>query len=959
MIDTKVEEIINKEILLEGKDEDSKELIVNLDEKNFFNELKKSLNGCKSFHFSVAFINFSGLQLLLEDLREAERNNIKGQIITSTYLNFTDPSALERLTKFSNLELKIFIADKKRGFHTKAYIFEYEDYYKIYIGSSNITQSALRSNEEWNVKIISKKDEKFSVSIMQEYKRILDETIYVDDKFLNQYRKIISEINKYNNNIKKILLKENFEEIKPNIMQKKAIENLKRLRKHGGKRSLVIAATGTGKTYMSAFDVREFNPKRVLFIVHREDILRKAMHDYSKIIVDKKLGLFTGNIKERYSDYIFSTIQTISRYYKNFNKEYFDYIVIDEAHHAAAETYTRIINYFNPKFLLGMTATPERSQGQDIFSIFDNNIALEVRLSEALEEELVVPFHYFGITDISGVDLSDVDLNNISEVTKRLRVNERVDYIIEKINFYGHDGDVLKAVGFCVSVEHAQYMEKEFNKRGIKSVALSSKDSVERRAEFIKRLEDEDDDLKVIFTVDLFNEGVDIPSINMVLMLRPTNSSIIFIQQLGRGLRKSYGKEFLTVLDFIGNHNKVFLIAIALNGARYYDKDSLKVSIATDFANIPGCTYIQMDRVAKERILEQIDSENFNSIKYIKEEYNEFKKMNSGVVPKLLVDYLKFEGAANPIKFMKINNNKSKTYLGFLEKVGEDIEEIKLLENEEFTKILKDLSGQLPLKRPFEFIILRYLILNKCANLEELNNEILKYIESVDLDTIRHSIECLLGKYYDTIQLKNKIILIREEENRYYLTKEFLEVLEKIEFKIYIEDCINYGLLRYEKEFGEKNYGVPFFKLYNQYQMIDAAILSNYRKTHSSFRGSGLLTNNNEWFLFIDLHKEKDIKESINYKDKFINREVFQWQTPNSTSLSSERGRKLINNVESNIKLHLFVRKYKEIDKKVEPYIYIGKGDVIKYEGEKPITLELKLRNKIPIKLYTEFNKKI
>lgn len=250
MIDTKVEEIINKEILLEGKDEDSKELIVNLDEKNFFNELKKSLNGCKSFHFSVAFINFSGLQLLLEDLREAERNNIKGQIITSTYLNFTDPSALERLTKFSNLELKIFIADKKRGFHTKAYIFEYEDYYKIYIGSSNITQSALRSNEEWNVKIISKKDEKFSVSIMQEYKRILDETIYVDDKFLNQYRKIISEINKYNNNIKKILLKENFEEIKPNIMQKKAIENLKRLRKHGGKRSLVIAATGTGKTYM-------------------------------------------------------------------------------------------------------------------------------------------------------------------------------------------------------------------------------------------------------------------------------------------------------------------------------------------------------------------------------------------------------------------------------------------------------------------------------------------------------------------------------------------------------------------------------------------------------------------------------------------------------------------------------------------------------------------------------------
>ena len=952
-------ELMNKDITNEKDIIMDNELITNSEERDFLEELRISLESCKSFYFSVAFINFSGLQLILEDLKETERKKIKGSVITSTYLNFTQPYALKKLKEFENIDLKIFVTDEiGRGFHSKAYIFEYEDYYKIYIGSSNLTQSALKSNEEWNVKTISKKGSKFQLQVMDKYMSIFEETKIVDEKFLIDYEKFINELKKVKGSslIGKFISEQ--VKIEPNSMQRKALESLNRLREHGGEKSLVIAATGTGKTYMSAFDVKQFNPKRMLFIVHREDILRKAMSDYRKVIDGKSVGLFTGTCKDYDKDFIFATIQSISSYFNEFDKKHFDYIVIDEAHHASSETYKRVLEYFKPKFLLGMTATPERSEGTDIFSIFDNNIALEVRLNEALEEELVVPFHYFGITDIESIDYNSIDFD-IDKIAKLLQVNERVDFIIEKMNFYGHDGDKRKCIGFCANVEHANYMASEFNKKGIKSIALTGKDSVDKRQEQITCLEDDNNDLELIFTVDLFNEGVDIPSINLVLMLRPTESSIIFIQQLGRGLRKFEGKEFLTVLDFIGNHKKAFLIAIALNGARYYDKDSLKVSIATDFASVPGATNIQMDRISKERILAQIDAENFKSLKYLKEEYNEFKKNKGGKVVNLLNDYLLYDGAPNPMKFLKVNSNKSRTYLGFLEKVEKDFEDLKLLEDEVFIKVLKDISSQLTLKRPFEFIILRYLIKNESGTREELRNEIEKYIENINTDTFNHAIECLKGDYYDSLQKKNNIILIDENSKGIELSKALKNILSDENRKIYINDSINYGLIRYEKEFGEVNYGMPFFKLYNQYQMVDAALLSNYRKIHSSFRGSGLVTNGDDWFLFIDLHKEDDIKESINYKDKFIDRGVFQWQSPNNTSLSSERGRKLINNVEKNVKLHLFVRKYKEIDGGVEPYIYIGQGDTISHEGEKPITVHFKLRNEMPVNLYTEFTKKI
>lgn len=930
-------------------------LIINSQKQNLLNELQKSLKECKSFYFSVAFINYSGLQLLLDTLKQLQNKNIPGKIITSTYLNFTDPKALEKIKEFNNIDLKVFVTNKDIGFHTKVYIFENEDNYKVIIGSSNITQSALKSNIEWNVEIISKEEAPFIKDVLKEYNNLWQTSENIDEEFLNKYEEFIKQIkshNKIQNNIFK-----NIKTIKPNAMQKRAIENLERLRNHGEDKALVIAATGTGKTYMSAFDVKEYNPNKILFLVHRGEILSKAKETFEKLLKEKNIqaGLFTGNTKEKDANYLFATIQTMHRYYEEFDKDHFDYIIVDEAHHAASRTYLDVLDYFEPRFTLGMTATPERSDNNSIFDLFDNNVALEVRLHEALEEELVIPFHYFGVTDIDGVDLSDVDIDDIAELTKRLKVNERVDFIIDKMNFYGHDGDYRKCLGFCVSIEHAEYMALEFNKRGIKSVCLSGYDSPEKRQAYIERLESDDDDLEVIFTVDIFNEGVDIPAVNSVLMLRPTNSPIIFIQQLGRGLRKHDSKEFLTVLDFIGNHSKTFLIAIALNGSRYYDKDSLRVAVATDFANVPGCTHIQIDEISKERILSQIDSENFRSMKYLKEEYNEFKISNGGKVPYLLLDYIRFEGSPDPIKFI---DNK-KTYLGFVAAVEKDDNLKALLTNSNFESALKELSSKLPLKRIYDFAILKYLLRNNYIGFDSAKSEILKYIKEVDDDSVYHAFEYLNQDYYDVAQKNSKLKLVEYKDGKLYKSDDFNYILSNDEYRKYVEDVINYGIIRYEKEFKEDYYGVPLFKLYEQYQMIDAALLSNYRKTHTAFRGSGLLVNGNDYFLFIDLHKEEGIDERINYKDKFISQDYFQWQSPNSTRQDSDRGRNIIFNKDRGINLHIFVRKYRELDGKSEPFVYIGKGDTVEYEGEKPITVKLKLENEVPVSIYREFVEKV
>lgn len=930
-------------------------LVLNNYESTVFKELQTSLNSCKKFYFNVAFINFGGLQLFLKIFKELQLKGISGKVITSTYLNFSDPKALKKLYTFDNVELKVYNDVKNKGFHSKAYIFEYDEYFKIIIGSSNITASALKNNIEWNVKIISKKGDPFILDVMDEFMEIWDNLEEVTEDFLIDYEHFLQKIREHNEK-KQIPYFEYTYEIQPNTMQQRAMSNLSKLREHGEKRALVIAATGTGKTYMSAFDVKQYKPKKMLFIVHREEILVKAEESFKKVIgATLQTGFLTGKKKEDHVQYLFATIQTLHRYYEMFHKDEFDYIVVDEAHHASSDTYQKVLDYFQPKFLLGMTATPERCDKADIYDLFDNNVAIEVRLHDAMEEELVVPFHYFGIADIEDINLEGVNLDNAASLAKALKVNQRVDFIVQQMDLYGHDGSKRKCLGFCVNIDHAQFMCDEFNKRGISSISLTGNDKAEVRQQYIQRLEDEQDDLEVIFTVDIFSEGVDIPSVNLVLMLRPTNSPIIFIQQLGRGLRKYKKKEYLTVLDFIGNHNRAFLIAVALKGSRYYDKDSLKVSVQNDFINIPGNTFIQLDRISKERILHQLENENFNSMKYLKEEYLSFKALLQGKTPNYLIDYMKYEGAPDPIKFVR----KEGTYLQFLSKVEKDHVYKDLIEDKEYLKVMKYLSDMLPLRRPHEFQLLLDLINKNSMDKNECKQSILKMLVSIDDDSVLHAMETLNFAYYDSSQKNRWNQLAVLKDDNLVLCDKLRGIFSDTTKKEYILDILHYGLNRYRNEFEEVNYGIPFLKLYAQYSMQEVALLSNYQKIHSSFRGSGLLTSGDEYFLFVDLHKESDIKESINYKDKFISRKFFQWQTPNSTTQHSERGKNIIFNKDRGIHLHLFVRKFKQIDGVVQPYIYIGKVDTKEYEGNQPITVKTKLEHTLPAELYEELVNKV
>ncbi|MCT7566426.1 DEAD/DEAH box helicase [Aliarcobacter butzleri] len=919
-------------------------LVTNNEITNFFNNITELLDNCESFCFNVAFINFSGIQLLLDSFKKLEEKNIKGKILTSTYLNFTQIKALEKIKKFKNIELKIYDCELSNiGFHSKSYIFEFKDDYKILIGSSNITASAFKSNIEWNVKTITKKDDIFLKDILNEFETLWKTSNEVNDQFLTSYSNFLNSQNK---EFKSFSLNQ----IKTNFMQEKALEKLENLRKKGENKALIIAATGTGKTYLSAFDVKKFKAKTILFLVHRENILIKAKQSFEEILPQiNSFGLYTGNKKEQDKNYLFSTIQTMSSNFSDFSQDFFEYIIIDEAHHVTSPSYKKILDYFKPKFLLGLTATSNRMDGNSIYEVFDENIALDIRLNEALEHNLIVPFHYYGISDIQSIDYENVDLTKIDLLAKLLSVNKRVDFIIDKMNFYSNSGNKRKVLGFCVSKEHCNFMSEEFNKKGINSITLTSEDTISKREENIKKLENENDSLEVIFTVDIFNEGIDIPSINMVLFLRPTNSPIVFIQQLGRGLRKYKNKEFLTVLDFIGNHKKAYLIALALVGNKIIDKESIKLSIENNFADFKNA-FISMDQISKNRILEQINKENFNQLKYLKEQYFEVKNI-LGKAP-TLVDFLQFEDVINPLKFI----DESKSYIEFLAKVEENKKLKELILDENFIKAIRFIENELPIKRVYEFVILKYLLNNDFCD-ENIAFKILnKYLDRVDKETIIHSFLYLKQDFLDSAQ-KNRYLRLLEFDGKVAKkTKEFKELLENENYKKIFEDSLNFGIYNYEEEFGSSDFGKPFLKLYSKYNMLNIAKLCNFPKIHSSFRGSGFLKYENDFFLFINLEKEK-FSKSANYHNAFLSKYVFTYQSKPSHSSDKGDGKRLCENKKFGVKLHIFVRKYVQVDKKTQDFIYLGIANTLKYWDNKPINLELKLENSLSDKLFEEFTK--
>lgn len=918
------------------------QLITNNKSSNFYNHLTTSLCCCEYFIFNVAFINFSGLQLLLEIFKDLEEKGIKGKILTSTYLNFTEAKALDKLREFSNIEIKIH-DNSQKGFHSKAYIFKYKNSYEVIVGSSNITASAFKTNIEWNVKTQLKEDDVYLKQVLNEFDLLWDNSFYINKEFLERYEDFCNSLKNTGSFIFKKV-------IKSNAMQKEALKRLKYLRKSNEIKALVIAATGSGKTYLSALDVKESKPKKLLFLVHRENILIKAKESFEFILEGKVCGLYTGNKKELNASYLFSTIQTMSSNFNKFKVDEFDYIIVDEAHHCSSPSYNKVLNYFKPSFLLGLTATPNRMDNNSIYEYFDDNIACDIRLSDALDYNLVSPFHYYGISDIKAIDYESIDITNISELAKLLMVNKRVDYIIDKMNFYDFSGEKRKVLAFCASKEHAKFMSDSFNERGITSIYLTSEDTIVKREDSIRNLEDLNNPLNVIFTIDIFNEGVDIPSVNTVLLLRPTNSPIIFIQQLGRGLRKHKDKEFLTILDFIGNHKKSYLIVLALMGNKIIDKESIKLAVKNSFANI-NSSFISMDEISKQRILTQIENENFNTLKYLKEEYFELKKLNKNKIP-MLIDFLPFNDLINPLKFI----NESKSYIEFLAKVEKSEEFKTLCLNENFIKVMRFIESMLPIKRVHEFVVLKYFLTNNECSIETAQKFLKKYLVSVNKNTVVHCFEYLNQNYFDKAQVQRYLKLVELKNGTLVKTEEFSSVLENKKNKEFIESSLEYGIINYENSFGIEDYGMPFIKLYEKYNMLNIAQLCNFNKIHSSFRGSGFLKYNDDFFLFITIEKDK-FTSGAKYCNDFLNKDTFTFISKPSHSSDKGDGYRLINNTKEKVKLHIFVRKFAQVDKKTQNFIYLGLANTVSANGSKPITLKLKLQNALDDKLYEEFTK--
>lgn len=588
-------------------------------------EITKRLKECDYFEFSVAFISESGLAVLKQILLNLKEKGVKGRIITSTYLGFNAPKMFKQLLSFTNIEVRIF-EQEHCGFHPKGFIFHTGDHRDIIVGSSNLTQTALESNQEWDLFFTSHENGELASQVSNEFDIQWELSTPLTNKWIESYKETY---------VKPVrpTSAQSSKTIKPNKMQEEALKSLKNLRDNNKDKALLISATGTGKTFLSAFDVRRFKPKRLLFVVHRRNIAEAALRSFKYLIPNVSMGIFSGNTKETDSDFIFSTVQTIHKkeYREMFNRDAFDYIIIDEVHRAGAQSYQDIVDYFKPKFLLGMSATPERSDDFDIYEMFDHNIAYEIRLIQAMEYNLLCPFHYYGITDmtIDGIEIDDKSEFNI--LTSELRV----DYIIEKINEYGYSGDRIHGLIFCSRKDECEKLSQLFNMRGYKTIALTGDSSEEMRQKAIDSLESNDENsLDYIFTVDIFNEGIDIPKVNQVVMLRPTESAIVFVQQLGRGLRKNDSKEYVVIIDFIGNYEKNFLIPVALSGQTNYNKDSLRQFVCEGSLITPGASTIQFDQITEKRIYQSIDAANFTQVRLIKDSYKQLKE-KLGRIPHL------------------------------------------------------------------------------------------------------------------------------------------------------------------------------------------------------------------------------------------------------------------------------------------------------------------------------------
>lgn len=924
---------------------DEKGFYSNYSSITFLDKINSDLNSCSSFCWSVSFIKKAGLNLLYEAMENAIKRGAKGRLITSTYQNFTDIPSLEMFfslqNKYKNFECRLdFGSFGDNGFHTKGYIFGFDGYHEIIVGSSNITYWAIKKNMEWDLSIVSNKDEPVLNNITKEFDHFWESTHPLTKELIHHYYTHLEyAISSWDMDFFDPV---NGRSIKPNFMQRQALKQIERYRAEGVNKALVVAATGSGKTYLAAFDAYNCQSKKLLFIVHKDLILSDAMKTFARVFgTTRTYGIYTDQNKEIDADFLFASNQMMARHLDLFAPDEFDYIVIDEVHHAAASTYQKIINYFKPQFLLGLTATPDRMDEQSVYDLFDKNVPYDLRLRDALENDLVVPFHYYGIKD-SLMDYSDDQTQEgIRRIVMACSSQENCEFVANEIEKHLPGNGKLKCVAFCRSVEHCRLMCEGMRQLGYTCVSLTGNNTTGERQKAFEDLQNESNPLTILFCVDILNEGIDIPSLNMVIFLRPTESSTIFIQQLGRGLRKYDGKKFLTILDFIGNsYTRSVQIAIALGSLSKMgspDKRTILDYARTSFEPlaIPGLE-VHFDKESQEEILKSIEKTNFNRIELLIQDYKNFKKylnLKPDEYPHH-IDFLNSDVSADLLRYTK----KEKSYYDFLLRAKEDVPYFD--ENE--IKIIRTLSGYLPLIRPYEYAIVESLLTGE-KNSEELRKACSEYGDFLEA-SFQHASLMLKNEITCNTSL-DRVPLLKKEGDVYSLTFP----LTNQAFLDWLEDLLLYGLSRYQSEF----YGFHgLLKVYSPYTMATSLMALNHS---TMFNMTGVTYAEGHVLLYINLNKDFQAEERLKYKDKFLSNKVLQWESQTQTTLTNGRGLRLIRENEVDV----FVRKTKKEDGLDSPFIYLGKGHLTNPRDSgnaaKALLFDIVLEKPVPVEYKYDF----